>query len=697
MPILHVGRDQENAFFYYVMELADNATVEFELWHAESEPAQRSLDAQSELQNPGSYRPDTLKQRIGHGQRLPVHQCIEIGLSLTDALAQLHREGLVHRDIKPSNIIFVSGQPKLTDIGLVTSIGASRSLVGTLGYFPPEGPGSVSADLFSLGKVLYEASTGNNVEEFPNPATNLDPDEIESWAELNEIILKACGPLVEKRYQTAMEMHSELRRLREGASIRRLRSVERHLARLRKYAGVGVALVAISGAGLLIKVREAQRFRQVAQERTLRLRQLHVATGIRTMEEGDFPTALLWLSEGLSLTASAQASKKGRPQSADRSIDAAKGITDAELERGRWESIWRLCPRIVRIGAHSAPVPSAVFSPDGQTVLTASLDGTACLWNLSDGRMICRLVHEQPLAYATFNRVGNRVVTCCEDGAARVWDAASGQLTFPPLRHDAKVLYAAFSPDGTRLVSCGADAAAKLWDMGSGSLLRLLFTTTGEVNYAAFSPDGRLFVTASDDCTARVWDALSGQPVSPSIRHPSHVRQARFSPDGRRIVTACRDGNARIFDAQTGLLAIPPMKHSTPLLFAIFSPDGTQVLAGGGAADTDGEVLVWNAGTGGLVSRPAFLTGRSRTSEFSPDGRFVASATQGKSLIYGMQRPGGRLFRRCIMIIRFGMCISRQTGANYCPPAGMEPGACGNWPWAARWTVFGITRSLSTG
>ena len=45
---------------------------------------------------------------------------------------------------------------------------------------------------------------------------------------------KACGPLVEKRYQTAMEMHSELRRLREGASIRVSRSVERHLARLRK-------------------------------------------------------------------------------------------------------------------------------------------------------------------------------------------------------------------------------------------------------------------------------------------------------------------------------------------------------------------------------------------------------------------------------------------------------------------------------
>src|SRR6266496_1675321 len=81
-------------------------------------------------------------------------------------LAHLHAVGFVHRDIKPSNIIFVNGAPKLADIGLVTSIDEAHSLVGTVGYIPPEGPGSPQADIYSLGKVLYEAAFGKDRQEF---------------------------------------------------------------------------------------------------------------------------------------------------------------------------------------------------------------------------------------------------------------------------------------------------------------------------------------------------------------------------------------------------------------------------------------------------------------------------------------------------------------------------------------------------
>ena len=85
----------------------------------------------------------------------------------------MHRHGLVHRDIKPSNIIFVNGIPKLADIGLVARAEATLSLVGTEGYLPPEGPGTAQADIFSLGKVLYEMATGRDRQEFPELPTNL--------------------------------------------------------------------------------------------------------------------------------------------------------------------------------------------------------------------------------------------------------------------------------------------------------------------------------------------------------------------------------------------------------------------------------------------------------------------------------------------------------------------------------------------
>jgi eukaryotic-like serine/threonine-protein kinase len=90
-----------------------------------------------------SYVPMTLAKVLLQRGRLPTAECTRLAFELTTALEHLHQNNLVHRDIKPSNIIFVEGRPKLADIGLVSDIDATRSYVGTEGYVPPEGPGTV--------------------------------------------------------------------------------------------------------------------------------------------------------------------------------------------------------------------------------------------------------------------------------------------------------------------------------------------------------------------------------------------------------------------------------------------------------------------------------------------------------------------------------------------------------------------------
>ena len=160
VDILHVGRNDANGHFYYVMELADDQNTGQQI-------------------TPETYSPRTLRSEISRHGRLPVQTCLQIGLSLTQALAHLHQNGLIHRDVKPSNIIFVNGVAKLADIGLVTDADATVSFVGTEGYVAPEGPGTVQADLYSLGKVLYEISTGRDRLDYPEFPTGLKdfPDQ----------------------------------------------------------------------------------------------------------------------------------------------------------------------------------------------------------------------------------------------------------------------------------------------------------------------------------------------------------------------------------------------------------------------------------------------------------------------------------------------------------------------------------------
>src|SRR5262249_39104496 len=155
-------------------------------------PAGSSPSSGFQVAAPENFRPRTLRSELARRQRLSPTEAAQLTLHLARALAFLHEQGLVHRDIKPSNVIFVSGQPKLADIGLVTNVGGARSFVGTEGFIPPEGPGTPQADLYALGKLLYELATGRDRLDFPQlpPRVHQMP-EGEALLELNEVVTRA--------------------------------------------------------------------------------------------------------------------------------------------------------------------------------------------------------------------------------------------------------------------------------------------------------------------------------------------------------------------------------------------------------------------------------------------------------------------------------------------------------------------------
>ena len=123
----------------------------------------------------------SLADRLGPDRPMPPGELVPILVSVSDALATLHRAGLVHRDVKPSNILFAADRVKVGDFGLARSeAGAGAgdltepgTALGTLAYLAPERlrgePGGPAADVFALATIAYLGLTGR----LPRPSGSL--------------------------------------------------------------------------------------------------------------------------------------------------------------------------------------------------------------------------------------------------------------------------------------------------------------------------------------------------------------------------------------------------------------------------------------------------------------------------------------------------------------------------------------------
>ncbi len=169
------------------------------------------------------------------GGALPLVKSVEIACSLLDSLEYAHQQGVMHLDIKPGNIMLgLRGQPMLMDFGisrLMQEQAATEEVVGSPQYMAPECFSNqaldASADLYSVGMVLYEMATGTaaykgeNVFEvmnrvahepvIPPSAHNAELDE-----KVTAIIMKSVGKHKEDRYPDAASMRNALKEFLGG-------------------------------------------------------------------------------------------------------------------------------------------------------------------------------------------------------------------------------------------------------------------------------------------------------------------------------------------------------------------------------------------------------------------------------------------------------------------------------------------------
>ena len=682
LNVLHVGRDDAAGLFYYVMELADpvgtpkaeirspkelqNPNLEKSPVHEAGSSPDLGLPSEFGIRDSDLYQPRTLRSDLSHRGRLLCDECLHIGLALATALDHLHPHGLVHRDIKPSNIVFVNAIPKLADIGLVTHVEATLSFVGTEGYLPPEGPGTPQADVYSLGKVLYEMATGRDRQDYPELPTNLiaaPAADRAALAELNEVIVKACHADAKERYQTAAELHADLALLQSGKSVSRMRSVERRLQFVARAGAVVTAVAVLAGGAWLWQHQQTREARRLAaenarlgEENRQRIVRLDVANGVRLLDDGDPAGALLWFADAVSLVTNNPA--------------------EESIQRMRLQQTLDYSPRLVNIFPHAANAQCAVFSPDEKQIATACEDGFVRIWDAAQNyKPLAEYRQSEPPRLLRYTRDGGRLLVITAPTLLRwlpplnltVLDAATGVPLFPALTN---LTAWAVSPDDQWLAVAGADFTVQIQDLATGRLVGAASGHNEIVSEINFGPDSRQMITASFDRTARRWEIPSGKPFDPPLRHDSTVAHAVFSPDGKRLATATAalGPGQRIefqtWDAATGAPLGKPTKAEETILLLAFDNTSRRLLAGdrqhfvqvrdatsGEAlpplklssyacsfdrvpADSritvgtdDGTVSIWDAENGRSLCSPLFHQARAESVRFDRAGKRLLTAS----------------------------------------------------------------------
>jgi WD40 repeat protein len=232
------------------------------------------------------------------------------------------------------------------------------------------------------------------------------------------------------------------------------------------------------------------------------------------------------------------------------------------------------------------------FSPDGTLAVTASEDGTACVWRISDGTRLLQLAHPDAVLSATFSPDGLHIATSCVDNFARIWNARSGKIERVLRGHTGGLIFATYSRDGRFLVTTGRDNTARIWNTLDGKQIGKPYVHPSWVGYADLSADNSQLLTACFDHTARAWDVQAESRIRPDLRHGDGVNSICFSPDGRIILTACLDHTARLWLASTHepLRPYPILRHSDRVTHAVFSPDGHRIAT----TCVDGTVRIWD-------------------------------------------------------------------------------------------------------
>jgi WD40 repeat protein len=198
----------------------------------------------------------------------------------------------------------------------------------------------------------------------------------------------------------------------------------------------------------------------------------------------------------------------------------------------------------VRTGAVISPKPyhddiSAIeFSNDGKYAVIATNDDAADIVDATTAKRLHRLSPGNAVFHAVFSGDSHTVLTASEDRTAQIWDVSTGTAKGGAFRQDATVSDAEFSRDGSMVLTTSYDHTARVWSAQTGKPITPLLQHGAPVISGGFSGDGSVAFTRSRDNSIRLWHVATGEPIATPIAIAADHSAVQFNPTGLELMVA---------------------------------------------------------------------------------------------------------------------------------------------------------------
>lgn len=289
--------------------------------------------------------------------------------------------------------------------------------------------------------------------------------------------------------------------------------------------------------------------------------------------------------------------------------------------------------QLAELKGHTAPIKSATFLPDGNRAMTGSEDTSIHIWDVGTSQSIRLLTgHTAGVWTVAASSDGKLLASGGDDKALRLWNAENGELvrTIP---HDAAILAALFTPDSKTLVVGAWDYHIHLWNPVSGEPLGEFYSVFGWTESLSVSSNGKI-LSASSPRGVKLWELESRRPVV-LVPKPNGVytcpppdpnaTDAAVAPDASWVASTGPDGNVVLTDFRRYLSEHPFEEHFAHIRAMDVSQDGSRLATGG----PTGAIVVWNVAEGRENYTLYEFAGPITGLAFSPDGKWLAGASQG--------------------------------------------------------------------